>query len=77
MNKLLIHFDQQQLNLSIFFMNLKQRLYEKESLAISEPSPAKGRFLDRVINQSTAPPYEKVNEMKLIKFSTQMSRHRV
>ena len=63
MNKLLIHFDQQQLNLSIFFMNLKQRLYEKKSLAISKPSPAKGRFLDRVINQSTAPPYEKVNSI--------------
>ena len=74
---MLIHFDQQQLNLSIFFMNLKQRLYEKKSLAISKPSPAKGRFLDRVINQSTAPPYEKVHEIKLIKFPTQMSRHRV
>ena len=54
-----------------------ERLCETESLAISKPSPAKGRFLDRVINQSTAPPYEKVNEMKLIKFSTQMSQHRV
>ena len=57
-------------------MNLKQKLYEKKSLAISKPLPAKGRFLDRVINQSTAPPYEKVNEIKLIKFSSQMSRHR-
>ena len=44
-------------------MNLKHRLYEKKSLSISKPSPAKGRFLDRVINQSTAPPYEKVNRI--------------
>ena len=44
-------------------MKLKKRVYEKESLAISKPSPAKGRFLDRVINQNTAPPYEKVNKI--------------
>ena len=73
---MLIHFDQQ-LIFKCIFHESKTRLCEKESLAISEPSPAKGRFLDRVINQSTAPPYEKVNEMKLIKFSTQMSQHRV
>ena len=45
------------------FHESKKRVYEKESLAISKPSPAKGRFLDRVINQSTAPPYEKVNKI--------------
>ena len=57
-----------------------ERLCETESLAISEPSPAKGRLLDRVINQSTAPPYEKVNRINFsclsqkYKFLPQLNR---
>ena len=67
---MLIHFDQQQLILSIFFMNLKKRLCETESLAISKPSPAKGRFLDQVINQSTAPAVREGKQHKFLMFQS-------